>query len=94
MDEQEMEHTQERIFEGPYCRRHKEQENSVYKSNRRAHTHDSKMLPKLVEDILRTNGCSMIDKLIADGAYDSNEILDAYRRRTLYLVLKYERILG
>lgn len=38
------------------------------------HIHDSKMLPKLVEDVLRTNGCSMVDKLLADGAYDSNYI--------------------
>lgn len=38
------------------------------------HKHDSKMLPKLVEDILSTNGSSIIDKLLADGAYDSNDI--------------------
>jgi hypothetical protein len=38
------------------------------------HIHDSKMLPKLVEDILSINGCIMIDKILADGAYDSNDI--------------------
>lgn len=34
--------------------------------------HDSKMLPKLVEDILSINCSSMINKILGDGAYDSN----------------------
>ena len=50
------------------------------------HIQDSKILPKLVEDVLRIYGCSIIDKLLADGAYDSNDILNAYRKRVLYLV--------
>ena len=36
--------------------------------------HDSKMLPKLVEDILSSDSSSMIDKILAYGAYDSNDI--------------------
>ena len=48
------------------------------------HTHDSKMLPKLVEDILRTNGI-VVDRIIADGAYDSNDIFRCLWRRVLHL---------
>lgn len=35
------------------------------------HVHDGKMLPNLVKDIKKSNGI-IIDKLLADGAYDSN----------------------
>lgn len=70
---------------------YKEQENSVYGSNRRAHIHDSKMLPKLVEDILRTNGCSMIDKLIADGAYDSNDIFRCLSEKGIIPCIKVRK---
>ncbi len=38
------------------------------------HTHDSKMLPSLVDEILKANEDDRIDKLLADGAYDSNDI--------------------
>ena len=36
------------------------------------HVHDSKMLPQLVDKV-KTN-VSILDKLLADGAYDSNDI--------------------
>ena len=55
------------------------------------HTHDSKMLPKLVEDILRTNGCSMIDKLIADGAYDSNDIFRCLSEKGIVPCIKVRK---
>ncbi len=37
------------------------------------HVHDSKMLPLLIDEIVKTNG-SVLDKLLADGAYYSNDI--------------------
>ena len=37
------------------------------------HVHDSKMLPKLVDDIKKSNHIS-VGKVIADGAYDSNAV--------------------
>jgi Transposase DDE domain len=37
------------------------------------HIHDSKMLPELVQNIIKSNGAIM-SKLFADGAYDSNEV--------------------
>jgi len=37
------------------------------------HVHDSKMLPKLVDKVVKSNEDS-IDRLLADGAYDSNDI--------------------
>ncbi len=55
------------------------------------HTHDSKMLPKLVEDILRTNGCSMIDNLIADGAYDSNDIFRCLSEKGIVPCIKVRK---
>ena len=38
------------------------------------HIHDSKALPELVEDIIKSNEISSIGKLFADGAYDGNDI--------------------
>jgi IS5 family transposase len=35
------------------------------------HVHDGKVLPTLVDDLVKSNGI-IIDKLLADGAYDSN----------------------
>jgi hypothetical protein len=38
------------------------------------HVHDGKMLPELVENIIKSNKKITIGKLFADGAYESNEI--------------------
>ena len=38
------------------------------------HIHDSKALPKLVENIIESNSITAIGKLFADGAYDSNDV--------------------
>ena len=38
------------------------------------HVHDSKALPELVENIIKSNSVTTIGKLFADGAYDSNDI--------------------
>ena len=37
------------------------------------HVHDSKMLPQLVEDITKSKNMA-IEKVLADGAYDGNDI--------------------
>ncbi len=37
------------------------------------HVHDSKMLPWLIDEIVKTNG-SVLDKLLAGGTYDNNDI--------------------
>ncbi|CAN5724753.1 hypothetical protein BH23THE1_BH23THE1_11510 [soil metagenome] len=55
------------------------------------HIHDSKMLPELVEDILRTNGCSMIEKLLADGAYDSNDIFRCLSEKGIVPCIKVRK---
>ncbi len=36
--------------------------------------HDSKALPQLVEDIIKSDSMASIGKLFADGAYDGNDI--------------------
>jgi hypothetical protein len=38
------------------------------------HVHDSKALPELVEDIIKSNKKITIGKLFADGAYEGNDI--------------------
>src|SRR5215510_8277461 len=38
------------------------------------HVHDSKELPGLIEDIIKSDNIMTIGKLFADGAYDGNEI--------------------
>ncbi len=38
------------------------------------HVHDSKALPGLVDDIIKSDKKITIGKLFADGAYDSNDI--------------------
>ena len=35
------------------------------------HVHDSKVLPKLVGDIVKSKNITVVGKIIADGAYDS-----------------------
>ena len=38
------------------------------------HAHDSKMLPELVNEIIDSDGITTIGKLLADGAYEGNDI--------------------
>jgi transposase len=38
------------------------------------HVHDSKALPELVENIIKSDSIAAIGKLFADGAYDGNNI--------------------
>jgi len=38
------------------------------------HVHDSKALPELVENIIKSDSVTAIGKLFVDGAYEGNEI--------------------
>ena len=38
------------------------------------HVHDNKALPELVNEVIESDSMVSIGKLIADGAYDGNEI--------------------
>ena len=38
------------------------------------HIHDSKTLPILIDDVIKSNNIIAIGKVLADGAYDSNDI--------------------
>ena len=57
------------------------------------HVHDSKALPELVENIIKSNNMAAIGKLIFtdciyDGAYDGNEVLDVWETMESCLVSK------
>jgi len=39
------------------------------------HIHDSKALPELIENIIKSNEICPIGKLFGDGAYEGNDIL-------------------
>ena len=38
------------------------------------HVHDSKVLPELVDNIIKSDSMTTLGKLFADGAYDGNDI--------------------
>ena len=38
------------------------------------HVHDGKVLPELIDDVIKSDKKITIDRLLADGAYDSNDI--------------------
>src|SRR3954471_23596320 len=38
------------------------------------HVHDSKILPELVENIIKSDNVTAIGKLLGDGAYEGNDI--------------------
>jgi hypothetical protein len=50
------------------------------------HVHDSKPLPGLVENIIKSNGVTM-GKLFADGAYEGNEIFGYLGDNGIYLCI-------
>ncbi len=49
------------------------------------HVHDSKLLPQLVDEVIKSNG-SVLDKLLADGAYDFMIFSDFCQKMGFYLV--------
>jgi Transposase DDE domain len=52
------------------------------------HVHDGKVLPKLVDDIKKSKHIPVVGKLFADGAYDSNNVLDVLQTMESCYVLK------
>jgi Transposase DDE domain len=54
------------------------------------HVHDSKMLPKLVEDIKKSNHIS-IGKVFVDGAYDINAVFRCLANNGILPCIKVRR---
>jgi hypothetical protein len=78
MDEREMECKNERIFKNTYITVNVKSKKilSMIKVTSDEHVHDSKALPELVENIIKSDSMVTIGKLFADGAYEGNEVLD------------------
>ena len=57
------------------------------------HVHDSKVLPELVNDIIKLDKKITIGELFADGAYEGNDILGIWKTMELCHALKSERML-
>ena len=51
------------------------------------HVHDSKALPELVENIIKSNSMTIIGKLFADGAYDDNDIFKYLEDNGIYILI-------
>ena len=70
-----MECKKERIFENHIAVNVKSKKILSMKVTADEHVHDSKALPELVENIIKSDSmATAIGKLFADGAYDGNEI--------------------
>ena len=54
------------------------------------HVHDSKVLPKLVDDIVKSKNIT-VDKIIADGAYDSNAVFEYLADNGILSCIKVRR---
>ena len=53
------------------------------------HVHDGKVLPELVDDVIQSNKITAaVGKLLADGAYDSNDIFRYLSDNGIYRVSK------
>jgi hypothetical protein len=50
------------------------------------HVHDNKALPELVEDIAKSKSMT-IDKILADGAYDGNDIFRCLSDNGIYILM-------
>ncbi len=56
------------------------------------HVHDSKVLPKLVEDIVKSKkNITVVGKIIADGAYDSNAVFECLADNGILPCVKIRR---
>ena len=51
------------------------------------HVHDSKALPELVDNIIKSDSVTTIGKLFADGAYDSNDIFRCLADNGIYILI-------
>ena len=57
------------------------------------HVHDNKVLPRLVNNI-SNDGFVVVDRVLGDGAYDSNDYFQILSEKGLCHVSKSERTLG
>jgi transposase len=69
-----MECKDERIFENTYVAVNVKTKKILSIKVTDEHAHDSKMLPELVDGIIDSDSITTIGKLLADGAYDGNDI--------------------
>ena len=69
-----MECEKERIFENTYSTVNVKSKKILSIKVTDEHVHDSKVLPELVDDIIKSDNMTTLGKLFADGAYDSNDI--------------------
>ena len=51
------------------------------------HVHDSKALPELVENTIKSDSISAIGKLFADGAYEGNDIFRCIPDNGIYILI-------
>ena len=56
------------------------------------HEHDSKALPELVENIIKSDNMVSIGKLFGDGAYEGNNIFRFYQTTESNLVLNKKNL--
>jgi hypothetical protein len=55
------------------------------------HVHDSKALPELVDDIIKSDRTLSIGKIFADGAYDNNDIFKFLSDNGILLCIKVRK---
>jgi hypothetical protein len=96
MDEGEMGCKKERIFENTYVAVNVKSKKILSIKVTDEHVHDSKAVPELIENIIKSEGMSTttttaIGKLFVDGAYEGNEIfryLEINNHQTHFLHLR------
>ena len=64
----------EKIFENTYVAVNVKTKKILSMKVTDEHVHDSKALPELVENIIKSDSVTAIGKLFVDGAYEGNEI--------------------
>ncbi|MGH2623071.1 MAG: transposase [Sphingobacterium sp.] len=55
------------------------------------HVHDNKVLPKLIENLSIDNGFAVADKVLGDGAYDSNDTFKYLSERGIMPCIKVRK---
>jgi hypothetical protein len=87
MDENQMEYKKERIFEINVAVDVKSKEILSIKVTADEHVHDSKALSELVDGIIKSNSMTIMGKLLADGAYDVNDIFRCISDNGIHLFI-------
>jgi len=64
----------EKIFENTYVAVNVKTKKILSMKVTDEHVHDSKVLPELVKNIIKSDSVTAIGKLFVDGAYEGNEI--------------------